>query len=185
MRESQNHVLVKTALVSFTDPDGISGSMNVDLETTTSTGVALFSSCKLGEHRFKVSAEGFEDEEAAIDFECNPEGNRIEKPILLTETCGCATVNLIVKYAQNEDPVTSATVKVEGPDGSIIIEEDTKVMMNGDLSFESCQIGTHDIKVSNKDLNGDDFDLKRTTIDIGCQTENFTMEETVFFTCGW
>ena len=139
MRESQNHILVNAALVSFTDPDGLSGAMNVDLETTLSTGVALFSSCKIGEHRVNVSAKGFEDMEAAIDFECKPEGNRLEKPILLTETCGCATVNLFVQYTQNEDPVTTATVKVEGPDGSIIIEEKTKVMMNGDLSFESCQ----------------------------------------------
>ena len=152
MRESQNHILVKTALVSFTDPDGLSGAMNVDLETTTtSTGVALFSSCKLGEHRLKVSAEGFKDEEAAIDFECNPEGNRIEKPILLMESCGCAIVNIYVKYNQTENPVTTAMVSVEGPDKSIIVA-DTGVDTDGLMSFDSCLVGRHTITISNEDF---------------------------------
>ena len=176
MRKSQNHILVNNAVVSFTDPDGLSGAVNVRLETTSSTGVALFASCKTGEHKFTISAEGFKNEEAAINFECRSEDYRIEKPVLLTEICGCATINLSVKYTQNDTPVTTATVTVDAPDKSII-EEDTEVDMNGLISFESCQIGSHTIEVSN-------VTSKFTLIDVGCRTENFTLEETVFFTCG-
>ena len=180
MGESQNHALVTNAMVSVTDPEGSNVGMNVQLESN-STSIVTFTSCELGEHTVNVRAENFEDEERKIIVSCNNNNNnnentRIDAPILLSPSCGCTSIEASILSIRNESALQTAQVSVSAPDGSILLEN-APVDDEGAVVIETCQVGNHWITVT-----AEDFFKKVTLIEIVCQPENSTIENSILLT---
>ena len=176
MRDSQSHSLITNAVISVTSPTGSNVGVNVQVETN-STGIASFSSCEVGAYDVKVTAGGFEDQMITINVPCNSEDVRIEKPILLVQSCACADLKLNIFDNQNDAPLTTSIVTLNDPEGTNI-GTDIPVDPDGSILFESCKVGEHEVFVT-----AEGYTSETTTITVDCQSERFSIEERINLTC--